>query len=81
MKNCLIVGVDKIVTTNRVLKDILGVSKIIHWNGRRARPPTCLPNVKKLADRLGISMKYAFQPKVTYKSKGGRSFCFFQPTS
>ncbi|TEB04686.1 hypothetical protein Psch_03448 [Pelotomaculum schinkii] len=43
MKSCLIVGSDRIGAAGRVLQNIYGVTEIVHWNGRRARPPTCLP--------------------------------------
>lgn len=43
MKNFLIVEADKIGAASKVLPNIYGVTKVVHWNGRRARPPTCLP--------------------------------------
>jgi hypothetical protein len=43
MKSCLIVGADKIGVASKVIENVFGVTEIVHWNGRRARPPTCLP--------------------------------------
>ena len=43
MKCCLIVGADRIGAASKVLKNDYGFTKVVHWDGRRARPPTCLP--------------------------------------
>lgn len=43
MQSCLIVGADRIGKASKVIEGILGTTEIVHWNGRRARPPTCLP--------------------------------------
>lgn len=42
MKRCLIVGADRIGAARKIVQKIYGVTEIVHWSGRRARPPTCL---------------------------------------
>lgn len=43
MKICLIVGCDRVGAAEKVLKKQYGVAHVVHWTGRKARSPTCLP--------------------------------------
>lgn len=50
---CLIVGADNLGKTPEVLKKKYGVTKIIHWNGRRKKKPP-LPKVNLIIILTGF---------------------------
>lgn len=41
---CLIVGTDRLGAAPKVLRKKLGISEVIHWNGRRKKHPDCIPS-------------------------------------
>lgn len=47
MKKYLVVGADNLGATPKILRQNFGY-EVIHWNGRRARPPSSLPKDVKL---------------------------------
>lgn len=40
---CLIVGGDNTGCAKKVIEEKFGLGKLIHWDGRRTRPPTAIP--------------------------------------
>lgn len=40
---CLIVGTDKLGTAPKILNKRFGVREVLHWDGRRRKPPPNLP--------------------------------------
>ena len=43
MGSCLIVGSDKTGNARKVVEEKFGLKELIHWDGRRSRPPTVIP--------------------------------------
>ncbi|NPV74713.1 MAG: DUF2325 domain-containing protein [Pelotomaculum sp.] len=40
---CLIVGGDNTGSAKKIIEEKFGLGKLIHWDGRRSRPPTSIP--------------------------------------
>ncbi|KJS11829.1 MAG: hypothetical protein VR67_11595 [Peptococcaceae bacterium BRH_c8a] len=63
---CLIVGADNLGTTKNYLNHKIGVTKIIHWDGRRKKIPS-FPSVE-----LVIILTSFINPQI-YVLRKGRS--------
>jgi hypothetical protein len=47
MSRCLVVGCDSLGAKHEILRAKFGVDEVIHWDGRKAKPPSYLPKGTK----------------------------------
>lgn len=70
MKTCLIVGTDSIGAAGKLLKENYGIQRVIHWTGRKARPPTRLPRKVSMVIVVAGYINHNFARRVKELTKG-----------
>ena len=71
MKTCLIVGTDSISgAADKLLEKNYGIQKVIHWSGRKARPPTRLPKKVSMVIVVVGYINHNFVRRIKELTKG-----------